>query len=444
MEDDKIAMKDFPSYHWATKEEGKTQYPKFVKDFKSALKDLRIVVEPGGVDRFLGAAPGRRPANADERAEWIAKSNNYQSKKEKVEKYFTTALGALEKSFPYGTTPRNIIDKAAEKPDEVALADWTYQRAFEASWEALKTEYQPSTSVDLRQLKDQINKLDDSGPGGFEAFQSEFHRLHAEIMATGVADAVTERELNSIVRDGIKNPFIWINIAFNLYKNNDNAPWRATFAAVSTALTSFRQKGFDPYVEAKAGPAIGTNVVSANSANTFPPNQSQFNKKRSANHPRDNTGRFQKQARNYSTPSPGTPAADGKANTNFNPPSASTTPAETPRRCTRCWRPNSHSYKNCTETKCFCGHPLQPGQIVCVNYESHTPDMKFLRKIPPFIETALQTLKKNRPQMQRKTTVPDQPRRNKPRQPRKVSVMSAQSYDEVTAAPSGGSLDQWN
>ena len=138
-------------------------------------------------------------------------------------------------------------------------------------------------------------------------------------MATGVADAVTERELNGIVRDGIKNPFIWINIAFHLYKDNDNAPWRDTFAAVSTALTSFRQKGFDPYVEAKTGPIIGSNVVSANSANAFSPNQGQFNKKRSADYPRDNSGRFQKQARGFSSPSPSASASGGNVNSNFNP-----------------------------------------------------------------------------------------------------------------------------
>ena len=34
MEEDKISMKDIPSYHWPTKEEGKAQYPKFAKDFQ--------------------------------------------------------------------------------------------------------------------------------------------------------------------------------------------------------------------------------------------------------------------------------------------------------------------------------------------------------------------------------------------------------------------------
>ena len=52
-------------------------------------------------------------------------------------------------------------------------------------------------------------------------------------MATGVDDAVTERELNEIVRDGIKNHFVWVNVCYNLYRDNPNAPWRDTFTAVA-------------------------------------------------------------------------------------------------------------------------------------------------------------------------------------------------------------------
>ena len=51
MEEDKVSIKDVKSYHWATKEEGKTQYPKFVKDFQAVLKGIRFVVEQGGIDR---------------------------------------------------------------------------------------------------------------------------------------------------------------------------------------------------------------------------------------------------------------------------------------------------------------------------------------------------------------------------------------------------------
>ena len=111
MDEDKLSMKDIPSYHWPTKEEGKAQYPKFAKDFQGPLKRLRIVVEPGGIDRFLGLPSGR--------AEWLARTNTCTTKLDKVEMYCATALGALEKSFPYGTTPRNIIDKVSEKPVNV-------------------------------------------------------------------------------------------------------------------------------------------------------------------------------------------------------------------------------------------------------------------------------------------------------------------------------------
>ena len=152
MEEDKIATMDIPSYHWPTKEEGKAQYPQFAKVFQGTLKGLRI-------DRYLGSPPGRRPSNADERAKWLAKTNNYQNK---------LVLLYCTRSF------REVVS--------------------------------------LRKSR------------GFDNFQSESHRLHAEILATGVDDAVTERELNDIVRDGIKNQFVLVNVCYNLYRDNTNAP----------------------------------------------------------------------------------------------------------------------------------------------------------------------------------------------------------------------------
>ena len=270
-EENKISLKDIPSYHWPTKEEGKEQYAKFSKDFLGTLKNLRFLLEPGGIERFLGREPGRRPAAAGpDRQEWLTRSMAYESKRDKLEMHAASALGALERSFPYGTTPRNIIDKAAQAPEDVSPAEWTYQRRFLACWEALRIEYQPSTSVDLKQLRDQIYKLTDEGPGGFENFRSEFHRLHTEITATGVVEAITNRELNEIVRDGIKNQFVWVNICYDIYKDNPNSPWQATLEAVSTALTSYRQKGFDPYVEAKSGPVINAKSITANAVFTTP------------------------------------------------------------------------------------------------------------------------------------------------------------------------------
>ena len=67
---------------------------------------------------------------------------------------------------------------------------WTYQLKFEAAWEALRLEYQPSTVTDLSLLKEQIMGLTDQIPGGFDQFKSEFHRLHTEILATNVPDAI--------------------------------------------------------------------------------------------------------------------------------------------------------------------------------------------------------------------------------------------------------------
>ena len=84
--------------------------------------------------------------------------------------------------------------------------------------------------------------LNDQMPGGFDQFKSEFHRLHTEILATQVPDAITPRELNGIVREGIRNPMVWQFVGHDICSEDPNAPWEATFEAVSKLLTSYRQK----------------------------------------------------------------------------------------------------------------------------------------------------------------------------------------------------------
>ena len=74
-------------------------------------------------------------------------------------------------------------------------------------------------------------------------------------------------------------------------------PSEQTFEAISALLTSFRQKGMDPYGENKSGPIIGhqsvaANVAGANAADRRPNHQN----KRSAP-TRDQGGRFQKSQR---------------------------------------------------------------------------------------------------------------------------------------------------
>ena len=96
-------------------------------------------------------------------------------------------------------------------------------------------EFQPSNATDLSALREQIFKLTDEGPGGFDTFRAEFHRLMTEILATGAEDAITPRELNGIVREGIKNPTIWTLVCHQIYANDQNAPWDVTFEAISRA-----------------------------------------------------------------------------------------------------------------------------------------------------------------------------------------------------------------
>ena len=305
----------------------------------------------------------------------------------------------MESSFVFASSPRHIIDKAIENvPPGLPIEEWTYQRKFEASWEALRAEYQPSTAVDLSQLRDQIFALNDEGPGGFDRFRADFHRLHTEILATRVPDAIQPRELNGIVRDGIRNPTIWALVCHNLYREDPNAPWEQTFEAISALLTSFRQKGMDPYGENKSGPIIGhqsvaANVVGANTADRRP----NYQNKRSAP-TRDQGGRFQKsqrttitettnQGKQQWTSSQTTTKSDNNSNVNSN---------RSDSKCTRCWRSTSHGFKECTESKCVCGKTLSPGQVVCYNYDAHPSTAQFKDKIPRSVAIALEAYRQGK------------------------------------------------
>ena len=253
-------------YFWNTKEDGKREYAMFAKEFTSSARKLRYILEPGGIESMMGHHPGPRPLSSTRREEWHEDMREYQKRARKVEEDCANALSLLEKCFPYGTTPAHIIDKTCKTiPTGFSVTQWTYREKFNACWEALRIEFQPSTSTDLKQLKEQISKLTDEGKGGFDGFRAEFHLLHAEITATGIPDAISKRELNEIVRDGIKNKLIWMNICDRIYAVDPYAPWEETFQAVANALTTYRQKDIDPYAEAHAGPAIGR-VVTYNAA----------------------------------------------------------------------------------------------------------------------------------------------------------------------------------
>ena len=46
----------------------------------------------------------------------------------------------------------------------------------------------------------------------------------------------TPRELNGIVREGIRNPTVWQFVGHDIYSEDPNAPWEANFEAVSKLL----------------------------------------------------------------------------------------------------------------------------------------------------------------------------------------------------------------
>ena len=78
--ENKISLKDIPSYHLPTKEEGKEQYAKFSKDFLGTLKNLRFLLEPGGIERLLERELGCRPAAAvPDRQEWVTRSMAHEN-----------------------------------------------------------------------------------------------------------------------------------------------------------------------------------------------------------------------------------------------------------------------------------------------------------------------------------------------------------------------------
>ena len=197
-----------------------------------------------------------------------------------------------------------------------------------------------------------------------------------------------------IVRDGIKNTFVWVNICYDIYKDHPHSPCQATLEAVSIALTSYRQKGFDPYVEAKSGPVINAKSITANAVFTTPNRNQQGANKKHFRPSRDASGKFQKSFR------PPNSAPATAPNSNANDRGSATSEAQqsnqSPLRCTRCWQAETHSYRFCTENKCSCGSNLAPGQVICFNYENHPTSMRFLHKMPKFIETALQAYKNSK------------------------------------------------
>ena len=135
-EENKISLKDIPSYHSPTKEEGKEQYAKFSKDFSGKLKNLRFLLEPGGIERFLGREPGRRPAAAGpDRQEWVTRSMAYENKQDKLEMHAATALSPME------LRPAISSTRQLKPPDDVPPQSTPLSRMLGSATNRISTIY---------------------------------------------------------------------------------------------------------------------------------------------------------------------------------------------------------------------------------------------------------------------------------------------------------------
>ena len=174
-------------------------------------------------------------------------------------------------------------------------------------------------------------------------------------MGTGVDDAVTERDLNDIVRDGIKNQFVRVSVCYNLYRDNPIMLPGATPSLLWHLRSYFIQtKRIRPLLRSKIRTDYQLLPLPLPRILPMPFLINKVNSKT-----RD------KLTLPETTPedSRSKKGPVGSGSGNFNPLSGSVTPGETPDRCTRCWQPDSHSYKVCAEVKCAsCGRSLQPGQ----------------------------------------------------------------------------------
>ena len=128
----------------------------------------------------------------------------------------------------------------------------------------------------------------------------------------------------------------------------------------------------DPYGEKKSGPVIGrqsvaANLVGADAADTRGnPNKRQKAQRTTSATETTNQGKQQWSATTQT----------------ITKKESSTTSSRPDTKCTRCWNRITHTYKDCSESKCVCGKPLAARQVVCYNYDAHPSSAQFKEKIP--------------------------------------------------------------
>jgi len=205
----------------------------------------------------------------------------------------------------------------AQRPANTAAEDWTPILQLEAGITKLRAVYQRSSVTDIDTVRRQLQNLTDELPGGFADYQREFQRLHAQLIACGVNNAVTADELREWAKRGIKNQTVF-NIALSSWLlDNQQATYEQIFSRV--ALWLQQSPEHDPYKT--VGTASGK--TSAHAANF---------RQGAGGQQRDQGGWKGNNRRFGNRESPG-----GKPDTVV--------------MCTRCWR-TGHSWDKCRSDNC--------------------------------------------------------------------------------------------
>jgi hypothetical protein len=221
----------------------------------------------------------------------------------------------------------------------VAEDDWTSILQFRAAVAALKATYARSTATDTEKIRGMMKNINDSMPGGFIAYRTEFSRLHAMLIATGIANVVSEAEMREWVKGSITNTKVFDMLSTSIYLPKPDATHQEIFAQVDSYLSLNAMIGKDPY-----GVIAGTSGKASVNAVLL---------------------------------------GDGSSSDNIR---------------TKCWS-KGHRWFECTSDRCaVCRNSIKPEDKSCSNWKKHTnPKYKFRGGVPPWEKSSghVSTKRKN-------------------------------------------------
>jgi len=211
---------------------------------------------------FYRPVPPPANATAAERAKLL---QGYQESLRKFYGNFDTALGILRSSFVYNTYAYSLIEKALNKPQDVAEQDWTPDKRFKAAYDKLVATFAPQDSTDVNQLRRQIQEITDVNLGGFDEYVSEFNRLHLALIKAQATP--TDTEAREWVMKGLENMTVKSFIVTNILLPNPQATFTQIFETTRRYLKYMGDN--DAYKTIVAQPS-GKPIVSALAVNVGP------------------------------------------------------------------------------------------------------------------------------------------------------------------------------